>query len=204
MPLCKTREFGIGQISGTLQLTGLMKHDSRPPVWFVDVDGGGRLELSTEDLQIQSRFQKRCMESLNTMPPIFKTPAWQKIIQELLENAMVVEVPADSSPKGLMFNYLEKFCTSRMQAREQEGLLLGNPWTDQGFHYFRMIDFMAFLDRCRFNDFKVHQISAMIKEYGGEHQFLRLKGKGINVWKIPQFAIQDEAFKTPDYGEAAF
>jgi hypothetical protein len=202
--ICKTREFGIGQVNGSLHLTGLTKYDSSPPIWFVDVEGGGRLELSTEDMQNQGRFQKRCMESLNTMPPIFKTTAWQKIVQELLESAMIVEVPEDSSPKGLLFNYLEKFCTSRMQAREQEGLLLGAPWTDEGFHYFRMVDLMSFLERSRFYDFKVHQVSSMIKEYGGEHKFLSLKGKGINVWKIPEFNKQNEDFKTPDYGESAF
>jgi hypothetical protein len=204
LQLCRTREFGVGMMAGFLQLTGLTKYDSRPPVWFVDVDGGGRLELSTEDLQQQSKFQKRCMEALNTMPPIFKPNIWQGMIQALLETTVVIEAPADASSKGLLFNYLERFCTSRAQAREQDELLLGKPWTDAGFHYFRMVDFMSYLDRHRFYDFKVNHVSSIVKDYGGEHSFMKFKGKGINIWKIPEFEKQTEQFDIPEHGEDVF
>lgn len=195
--LCRARKYGIGGISGLLQLTGLTKFNSQPPIWFVDVDGGGRMELSTEDLQSQTRFQRRCMETLNMMPPALPTAAWQRSIQTLMENVNIIEASIDSSPKGLLFEYLERFCTSRVQGRSKEEILLGKPWTDDGFHYFRLSDFYAYLERSRFKDFKINQISSMIREYGGESQFIKLKGKGLNIWKIPAFDMQTEDFDEP-------
>jgi hypothetical protein len=201
--LCQTREYGVGA-SGSLKLTGLVKHDSRPPVWFVDVEGFGRLELSTEDLQMQGRFQRRCIEALNTMPPALKEPVWRTIIDELLSGAIIVEAPPDASPKGLLFEYLERFCTSRAQARSRDELLLGKPWTDEGYHYFRMMDFMAYLERQRFYEYKVHQISAIMKDTGAESAFMNIKGKGINTWKISEFKKMEGKFSVPDMGEEVF
>jgi hypothetical protein len=199
--LCRSRQHGIGQLTGMPQLTGLTKFDSNPPIWFLDVDGGGRLELTTEELQSQGKFQKRCMEVLNSMPPGVKANTWQELIQALLENVTIIEAPFDASPRGMLFEYLERFCTSRAQARTKDELLLGKPWTAEDFHYFRIIDFMAYLERNRFKEFKVHRICSILKEHGGEHQFFKIKGKGINAWRIPEFAQQIEGFETPDFDE---
>lgn len=196
MGLCRTRQFGIGDMVDMPQLNNLTKFDSDPPVWFVDVEGGGRLELSTEDLQSQVRFQRKCMEAINVMPPPIKGAVWQQIVQKLLETITIIEAPSDASPKGLLFEYLERFCTSRAQAKNKDELLLGKPWSDNKLHYFRSIDFMTYLERNRFKEFKVHKISSMIKEIGGTHHFFKLKGKGINVWSIPEFARQTEKFDT--------
>ena len=51
----------------------LSKFESDPPIWFLDVEDG-RLELETEDLQNQQRFQRKCMNALNRMPPVLKPP----------------------------------------------------------------------------------------------------------------------------------
>jgi len=201
---CKQRRYGIKQLFGMPKITNLTKYDSRPPVWFVDVEGGGRLELTTEDLQSQTKFQRRCMEALNTMPPMLKMDIWQTIVQGLLESTTVIEAPVDASPRGMMFEHLEKFCTSRMQARAKDELLLGKPWTEGGYHFFRMVDFMSFLERQRFYDFKLHQISSIIKEYGGESCFFKIKGKGVNAWKIKEFDQQNEPFSVPDFNEEVF
>ena len=196
---CRMRQHGVGQLVGMPQLTGLTKFDSRPPIWFLDVDGGGRLELTTEELQSQGKFQKRCMEGLNQMPPTIKGTAWQNLIQSLLENVVLIEAPMDASPRGMLFEYLERFCTSRAQAREKDEILMGKPWTDDNYHYFRIVDFMAYLERQRFKEFKVNKICSMLREHGGEHKFFKLKGKGVNVWKVPEFAVQDEKFDVPKF-----
>lgn len=195
---CRQRKFGVGALPGLLQLTGLTKFNSQPPLWFVDVDNHGRLELVTEDLQSQSRFQRKCMEGLNQMPPAMPGSAWQKLIQQLLASVTIIDVPLNSSPQGMMFEYLEMFCTSRVQARSMDEILLGKPWSNDTNHYFRISDFMQFLERHRFRDLKLNRICALIKEHGGEHEFLKLKGKGVNVWKIPLFAQQTEKFDPPD------
>jgi hypothetical protein len=194
--VCRTRKFGIGTVS-PIQLTGLSKYDSQPPIWFVDVEGGGRMELSTEEIQSQQKFQRKAMEVINVMPPSIPQNAWRDLIGTLLQNVLIIPASIDSSPKGLLFEYLEKFCCSRVQARNKDELLLGKPWTDSGFHWFRLSDFYSFLERNRFKEFKINQIASMIKEQNGESLYIKVKGRGLNIWKLPEFERQTEAFTEP-------
>jgi hypothetical protein len=195
--LCRGRRFGIGQLSGMPTLTGLVKYDSMPPIWFLDVEDGGRIELSTADLQQQQRFQRRCMEDLNIMPPPCKSGQWQSIIQTLLESVTIIEAPVDASAEGLLMEHLENFCTGRAQAKERAEILIGKPWLEKNRHYFRIRDFLEYLERHNFREFKIHKITAILKDKGGKHIFWNVKGKGINVWNMPEFAQQTEDFNPP-------
>jgi hypothetical protein len=163
-----------------------------PPTWFIDVDDGGRIELTTEDLQCQTRFQRRCMECLNTMPPAIKSEQWRSLIQTLLEKITVIDVPKDASMVGQFMNLLEDFCTSRAQAKNKEEIIIGKPWYEDNKHHFRMSDLMAFLDRRKFKDFKVHKIAQVIKQNGGQHSTFNIRNKCVNVWSIPEFSRRDE------------
>ena len=148
-PLCRTRKYGIGANGGTPLFSNLTKQDSDPPIWFLDVEGG-RLELETDDLLNQNRFQRKCMEALNKIPPKVKDNVWRQIIQQLLDVITIVEVPAESSTEGHFMELLEAFCTER-PARERDELLLHKPWTNKGKTYFRLADLMDYLHR---NNFK--------------------------------------------------
>lgn len=195
--LCRTRKHGVGAMVGMPILSGLTKYDTRPPVWFVDIDGGGRIELSTEDLQSQQRFQKRCMDVLNTMPMPIKPGVWHALVQALLEKVTIIEAPPDASPEGQLLEYLERFCTSKAQAKARDELLLGKPWTENGFTYFRLSDFMSYLERNHFRLYTATQVSSIINQKGGGHKFFNLKGKGTNTWYFPEFAKQTEAHDVP-------
>lgn len=184
--LCKTRKYGIGG-SENVTLTGLTKYTCQPPIWFVEVEGGGRLELSTEDLQSQQKFQRRCMDILNIMPVIVDPNAWRENISEVMANVTIIEAAADSSPRGLLFDNLEKFCCSRVQARTKEEIMLGKPWTDEKYHWFKLADFFAYLERMRFKEFKINQVSSLLREAGGEAVFMKFGNRSANVWKFPTF-----------------
>jgi hypothetical protein len=196
--VCRTREFGIGNASDVPKLTGLTKYDTRPPTWFVDVEEQGRLELTTADLQNQTRFQTVCMDSLNFLPPTVKRPQWVSLIQELLGNVTVIEAPLDASPVGQLLEMVERFCTGRSQAKDRGEVLLDKPWTENGRHYFRIMSLTEYLDKHGVREFKVHKITAILKEHGGKHEFWKVKGKGVNVWSVPEFEQQSEPHDTPD------
>jgi len=185
--VCRGRKFGVGALLDMPVLTALTKYDSKPPLWFVDVEGGGRLELETADLQNQQRFQRVCLEALNVMTPLVKPTVWADLVRDLLAKVQVVEVSEDASMAGLLSELLETFCTSAMRARHVDELLIGKPWTDRGRTYFRFSDFLAFLDRRKFKHPGGHRVASMLKDRGGESEFLRLRGKGLSVWSVPQF-----------------
>jgi hypothetical protein len=197
--VCRLRKFGIGGSDNVPLMHSLTKFDSRPPIWFIDIEGQGRLELSTEDLQNQGKFQKRCMDELNMMPQQMGRQAWTETINSLFENMTVVDVPEDASLVGQLWLHLEAFCTGRAQAREPEEMLLGKPWYDDGrdVHWFRIVDFMKYLDRNHYREFKVHQIVAKLKEKGATHKFMKLKGRGVNCWGVDWFMQSHDTYKVP-------
>lgn len=196
--LCMTRKFGIGAMTMP-NLNSLTKFNCDPPIWFLDVDGCGRLELTTDDLQNQVRFQKRCIESLNIMPPTIRKDQWQQTIQKLLEQVIVIAAPVDASPVGQLLEHLEKFCTTRVQAQTKDELLLGKPYSEDNKHFFRISDFMAYLERLHFREFKVAKVTSIIKDScKADHHFIMLKGKGVNCWSIPEFKRQTELHAIPE------
>jgi hypothetical protein len=62
---CRLCKYGVGGLTGMPVMGTLTKVNTTPPIWFLDVQGGTRMELSTEELQNPTRFQKRCMDTLN-------------------------------------------------------------------------------------------------------------------------------------------
>jgi hypothetical protein len=199
---CRGCEFGIGGlVQGFPRLGSLTKLSTEPPIWFIEVEGGGRLELSTEELQSPMAFQTACMKSLNIMPQLPKRDVWTGIIQQLLEDVIVVEVPKDATPIGQLWSYLEDFCTSKVQGKTHDELLLGKPWTNDGKTFFRMKDFLAYLDRVKFRLFTMNHIAMHLKEWGAEKSFFNVRGKGVNCYSIKEFSNkQTEPFSTPVQG----
>ena len=78
--VCKTRKFGIGSNNVSPQFGSLSKLCTDPPIWFLDVEGL-RLELTTEELQNQIKFQRRCMDALNFMPPTSTSAIFNNFLQ---------------------------------------------------------------------------------------------------------------------------
>jgi len=198
-PLCRTRKHGIGANGGTPLFSNLTKQDSEPPIWFLDVEGG-RLELETDDLLNQNRFQRKCMDALNKIPPKVKENVWRQIIQQLLDSLTIVEVPKESSTEGHFLELLENFCTER-PARERDELLLHKPWTDAGKTYFRLGDLMEHLHRNNFKEYQRNKLTSKLKQLHGEPFFFNIKGRGVNVWFIEEFQSQDEPHDLPDFDD---
>jgi hypothetical protein len=194
---CRTCKYGVNTGMGMPAMGTLTKLDTDPPLWFIDITDGGRLELTTDELQQPLKFQKKCMESLNMMPIIMKRDAWQLIVQQLLDSCSVISVPKDSSTTGTFIDYLEEFCCGRVQAKTYEDILVGKPYTLGDHHLFRLRDLMEFLERKKL-DFKRNRVTMMLRDIKAEHEFKIISGKGTNMWKMPAFKKRFNELTIPE------
>jgi hypothetical protein len=195
--LCRTREFGIGAAVAGATIANLRKYNSVPPVWFMDVNGEP-LELDTEALMNQKRFQHICMEQLNFMPRTVANQQWESRISTLLSEmrdneSAIIEVSQDASISGQFYDYLEEFCRHLQQAQDKEEILLRRPWTDeeQGITYFRLKDFEAFLRKNKFFEYKSHKVAQRLRDINGASIVMKIKGRATRVWQIPSFESAD-------------
>lgn len=200
MPRCRTCKHGIGVGDlGMPKFGSLTKLLTQPPIWFLEVEGGGRMELTTEDLQSPRNFQLKCMQVLNVMPICPKAPEWQEIVHKLLQEVNEVEVPVEATPVGQLWQHVEDFCTSRVQAKDNTELLLGKPWNYDGVIHFRLRDFLAYLERQKWRTLQHSNIAMHFGEWKFGKRFMNVRGVGVNVYTVPAkaFEVQKEAFDTP-------
>lgn len=203
--LCMTRKFGIGAAAAGATVANLRKYNSTPPVWFMDVNGEP-LELDTDALMQQTAFQKACLEQLNFMPQTLKKQSWELRIGALLNEmkeseGAIIEVAQDVSTTGKFYDYLEEFCSGLQQANEKEEILLRKPWTDDEAKttFFRLRDFENFLSKNKFYEFKTHKIAQRLRDINGDSCILKIKGKGVRVWKIPSFSSNNISIEPPEF-----
>lgn len=195
---CRVCKFGVGNGAGLPVLGTLTKLNTSPATWFIDLDGGRRVELSTPQLQDPRQFQLMCMEMLNYMPGIPKKILWDAMVAKLMEAVTVIEVSKDMSQAGQLIEAIDRFCNSRAVAKTVEEVLIGKPWTNNGRHHFRISDLLSFLDRIRFKYENIRWLCKVIKDHGGEHEFINIRGKGVNLWSITEFKAVTEKLTQPD------
>jgi len=201
--VCRTRKHGIGGNGAALEFSALTKLQTDPPVWFLDV-GDTRMELQTEELQIQTKFQKKCMNSLDTMPPLVKQSVWQEIIERLMNNLIKIPVSDDGSLAGQFEAHLQEFCTDRAQALNRDELLLRKPWTEEGTTWFRLKDLQDYLTRNKFTFFNTGQLVQALRHLKGKSEKYNLKGRTVRVWGVPAYQTQDSAFDVKEIDSAPF
>lgn len=205
--LCRTCDYGIGGSSQDPGVTigELTKILTDPPVWIIQVDSA-RLELETDDLLMQRRFAKKCVEVINVLPTPLKASDWGVLVNGMLANVREIEAPPDSGTRGLFMYYLESFCTTRAPANKKDEILLGKPFHDMGRTYFRVADFMRYLEQQRFRDVRGNRIYSTMRDEikDVQHHFTMLRGKGTNYWSVPSFDMQTEAHDVPKIPEEEF
>ena len=201
--VCRGRKYGVGGNGASLEFSALTKLETDPPVWFLDV-GDKRMELQTDELQIQTKFQKKCMNSLNHMPALVKQSVWQEIIERLMQNLIKIPVSDDGSLAGQFEAHLQEFCTDRAQALNRDELLLRKPWTEEGTTWFRLKDLTDYLTRNKFTYFNTGQLVQALRNIKGKSDKFNLKGRTVRVWGVPAYQQQDSAFDIKEIDSAPF
>jgi hypothetical protein len=201
--ICATRKFGIGTDGpDNVAVGGLTIMLSEPRLFFMDVDGD-RIQLSTEQLQNQTLFQRACMDQKNIMPPKMKDAKWQQLVNSLMQGATFLAVPPELTIAGQFKDHLRSYCTSHVRAMAPEEIDLGKPWTDGGTTKFKLDGLLEYLHHRRFSSLTRGQIMQMIRDLGGDtgkQNIMKRSSKGeikssLRCWVIPAF--EEEEIELP-------
>jgi hypothetical protein len=205
---CVTQEFGIANgvtdSSESVDIVSITKYEGEPVLWVLEIDGV-RIQMDTETLLSQTAFNRRCADKINRIPGSMPKMKWEKYLDEKIRHADVVPVPEDAGHTGQFLGLLEQFCNSSVQARAKDELLLNKPWRDGGKVYFKSRGLIEYLDNHRFRYESEHHLWQMLREKGAEKGFFNIKGKGCNVWVIPEPDMPDDhPAPIPDFGTEVF
>jgi hypothetical protein len=201
--LCVLAKHGISDDAPDApQVGGLTIMLSEPRLYFMDVNGT-RIQLSTEQLQNQTLWQRACMEQCMFMPPTTKANRWQQMVNGLMSQATYIDVPEELTMAGQFKDLLRTYCTSHIRAMAPEELDMGKPWTDGGITKFKLEGLLEFLHNRRFNVTSRGWVTQMIRDLGGDSGVQNIRKRGpkgerrstLRCWWVPAF--EEEEIELP-------
>jgi hypothetical protein len=93
---CRTKKFGVGFEEEQMpELDTLMKMNSAPPQWFLNV-AGKRIELKTEQLHNPNLFAIAVLDQANVVSPIPKAKDWREVFLKPLMLSLQETEPLES------------------------------------------------------------------------------------------------------------
>jgi hypothetical protein len=196
--VCLTRKYGVNngnseRAGASVELSKIVKLLTTPPLWIVEVDGGIRIECSTDELMDQRKFQRLVLEQTNKIIGLVKAHEWHHQVSTLMNNVEEIPAPDDSDPSNRLMYQLTNFLTSVIGETREE-LVLGKPVLDSGVFYFRMPDFSKYMLQQRCTEFtNVGKMYSMLRQHGIESKKLRFQGIPVHVW-----CVQEDVISRPD------
>jgi hypothetical protein len=192
LPICRSRKFGVGAGGSARLVESVQILDTSPPLFFALLRTGGTVECDARTLLDPREFQRAALTQPREVAALYKQDACMSHVQACVESATLIEAPREVSLVGQFEDLLEQFCTDRHVAEMAEDLLLGKPWRDLGRRRvaFRLRDLQEHLRRSGFLAFERGQITTRIREMGGGTEFLNIRGRGVNVWWVPEDKLQ--------------
>jgi len=188
--ICLTRKYGIGAPNDDPGVTfgALTKVNTEPPIWLWDVNGY-RVQLTTQELMAQTRFNARVVDELNILPTPVKPNRWAEILREKLASVTIIEAPEESTMAGRVKAYLHQFLTSKKIGTDKAAAARGQPFIEKNRVYFSSLVFHGWLKReVRFEiDMRELWVTGL-RPLGAEHHTNeRCGGKVLNLWSVPVF-----------------
>lgn len=187
--LCRSREFGVGKAPedwGVAIDSECHRIETNPPHWIITVNGT-RMQLFSEDLMQQRKFQELCLQKIAYLPPALPGDKWREQVNRILQSATPVEAPPDASAGGELSYYLKQFCTVYPQAETREEILVGKPFSEDGHTFFRAADFKKFLETQHFRGLTGPRMFAELRAMGLNHKQMWVAGQNVLVWSVKQY-----------------
>jgi hypothetical protein len=190
---CRKTKHGVGGGEFLPATRSLTMVDTSPPIWYLDIvmpdEKAARISLSTEELQNPRLFQRRCMETLQKIPPSMKMDQWEPIVARLMQHCAKIEIPPEMTPAGQFCELFEEFLNNRASTESIEDLIRGLPFkSNEGFS-FRLRDLTDFLSQKKFTLLKQNEYFAIVRNrYKSVKKDKVIAGRHVRYFEIPHKA----------------
>jgi len=186
---CRKTKYGVGGGEFLPAQRSLSMVDTSPPIWYLDIvlpdNKATRISLSTEELQTNRLFQRRCMETIQRMPPSMKAEQWQPIVDRLMQHCTKIEMPPEMSPIGQFKELFEEFL-NRATGDSMDDMLRGLPYRNDRQTCFRLKDLLAYLAQQKFNQLRQHEMFAVLRnDYKAVKKDTTIAGRHVKCFQIP-------------------
>ena len=185
------RKYGVGnggaQDGGThVPISSICKIETDPPIWIIDLEGE-RVEVDTDTLLIQKKFQQICVEKIFKCPVTINATRWSNMINDILKNAEVIPAPPDAGVVGQFYILLEQFVGERAISKVQDELAIGRTYHNEAKHeiWFRSQDLIVYLETKRFHGTANNKIWAMLRHLGASSSRVPCGSKIVSIWSLP-------------------
>jgi hypothetical protein len=172
----------------------LRKEQTDPPTYYLAI-GGEDTRLTANELWRHSELCRAVMTQIDRVVPPMKDARWRDILQQLLDDIQVLQVPAEMTPRGELWSAM---CDWFSGSSEHEEDIEAKPVQRDEHIYFKLRGLGAFLRRQGLNP-KRDVMWAVLKDRGGCNGTSRFAGVVHRVWWLPavefsEQTLQDEPF----------
>jgi hypothetical protein len=204
---CVMRKWGITPterselMMSTLPEFGKLRKYLMDPVKYELVIEGKKVMLTSEDLLIFSRFRKVVFEQLDRVLKTIKPEVWIDIVDKMIKNVELIEVPDDASRNGLIRSLLMEYIKqanledSGKDVEKRKLLTSGHPVVQQmnenttgekkRYVLFKGVDFRRAIQSKRLGNLVGTDIWIAIKDMGVRSFTVRDKDRVLKVWGVP-------------------
>ena len=220
--VCVTREFGIStEESKELdaqdnlpQFTDLIEYQSEPPRWGIHVNGQLIANIPTIILRDPQAMGTLIFEKLKINIPKISQESWRRrILDPLVPNLRVIEVPKEASASGIIMAKFTEFVqkadlsSDGTNTEERKALTRNIPVVQimNGVRciVFRGTAFSEFLKRNKAEVMTGMDLwTSLRRDCGADHDKIRIPGgKTMNVWFAPiteehEVRVDEPVFKS--------
>jgi hypothetical protein len=186
--LCRTRKFGISNVVGLPIINSVTKVTGDISVWFIDVEGG-RLELTTEEVYSNRKFNLRCLNDLNILPSPMRPEKWIAFIQTMVDQAIEIR-DEQLFERSLLPEHFKSFIVTRL-SKNPGDVEINRTWYDKDNYEVRF-KFDAFLNYLKFRKANIQKAAIVMYFKSRVARYSVAKDKFRRSFKYMAIRLSDE------------
>ena len=185
---CRKREFGIG---GDFEFgfDSIKKYQTENSIWYITIDGR-QVRVRTKTLHKQDLFQETVYDQINIILPDLSRKDWKLKLQEIGNNAEIIEMGDDVSPEGRFDQHLHAYVNDQGKGLTIDEVNYGKAFEEKDKIYFKMEFLLMYLEKQRFKGFDAVRVAARLKERDAKSVVRKVEKKNTRLWEI-----DNESFK---------